>query len=404
MVIREMEIKNKKGFTLVEALIFSLIVVIVVVTFYRTFASGANVLRDAKARISASQVANEQFEILRNVAYENLESTEDGPIKNNKTIDRSSVSFNVVTNITYSNDDYDNPDQNDPSSDLKDGDYKHVEVIVSWLSGGETKKITMYSHIAPPGTEELYNGGILSINIISSAGIPVEGARVEIRDADTDALLHTTDTLDNGKVYLPGYAIGNNKYKIIVRKNGYYPVDTMPPYPVNSYEPIDLHGSVTLAGISSKTIYFDLAASLQLRTVDPLGNSIGNIDFSLEGGRILGNTGPVYSYVKTNHSSDAAGSFIFSDESFGEYTFEYLTSTNNDGYKFWKVEPSFGLKSTIFTANPGVVTDVNAILVPKDTPALFLRVVDYTDIPATMPPTPISDATVTVENESLSYE
>lgn len=398
--------KSKSGFTLVEALIFSLIVVIVVMTFYRTFASGAKVLRDARARISASQVANEKFEVLRNVAYENLTTDEnvDPHIDRDSDVERSGISFKVHTEISYVNDEFDNPG-GVKEDDTRPNDYKQIEVIVSWMSAGETKKVTMYSYIAPPGTEELYNGGILSIEIRQTNGTPVGGAMVEVRNAATNALLYgPTATLADGKVYLIGYAPGDKAYKVIVRKNGYYPVDTMPPLGQSSYDPVDEHGSVVLAAIQPMTIIFDPVSSIQLKTQDPLGNSIGNIDFFLEGGRKLGDTVPgalpVYSYVKDDHQTDASGMFTLTNESSGKYIFEYPNpaTINNQEYDFWKVVPFFATSRTDFFATAASATNIDVILLPKNMPSLFLKVADEVD------GTPISEATVTVKNESLSYE
>lgn len=393
--------KNKKsGFTLVEVLVFSLIVVIVVLTFYRTFASGAKVLRDARARMTASQVANEQFEILRNIPYEKLLNVNSGgAIQHSQELIKSGIAFTVVTDIAYNDDVYDDVAT---GTDLRPQDYKQVSVTVSWKSSGETKKIILYSQFAPPGTEELYNGGILSVDIRQSDGTPVNGATVEVSNINTGQVLNTEETLADGKVYLIGYVPEDKKYKITVRKNGYYPVDTMPPYTgiANTYDPVDVHASVVLAGIWQKTIIFDPLASLSLRTEDPLGNSVGDIDFSLEGGRKMGDLAGAsfYSFVKSLHNTNSSGNYTFSNESPGKYMFEYGTSANNSNYEFWKMQPFYENVKTNFFVNPNAVTDVKAIVVPKNVPSIFLKVVDKVDL------TPLSDATVTVKNESLAYD
>ena len=60
----------KKGFTLVEAMVFLFIFSVTVVTFYRTFASGTKAISNVKSRIVATALANEKMEIVRNLDYE----------------------------------------------------------------------------------------------------------------------------------------------------------------------------------------------------------------------------------------------------------------------------------------------------------------------------------------------
>ncbi|EKE25430.1 MAG: hypothetical protein ACD_5C00165G0001, partial [uncultured bacterium] len=403
-------IKNKKaGFSLVEVLIFSLIVVIVVVTFYKTIASGAVVLRDAKARIAATQVANEVFETLRNVPYDDLIADADGPIFTSKEITSSGIKFTVKTDISYIDDVYDSTGEVG-GTDLKPTDYRNIQVIISWKSSGTEKSIKMHTHIAPPGTEELYNGGILDIGVRRSDGVtPIDNARVQVFRAADNYLVHDYSTLSTGRAYFPGTDVGN--YKVVVTKGGYDTVETMIPFNGGSqpYYPSYENPTVTLAGITHMNIYIDPLASLQLKTEDPIGNSIGNIDFSLEGGRVLGSyTENYYSFQKSNHNTDSSGEFTFSNQSSGIYYFDYLDTPNNDDYLFWKTHPLKDPTTTNnFFVNAGETTDVKAILIPKNLPSLFLRVVDEVeanpDPEVSTDPTPFSEAKVTVSNESLAY-
>lgn len=388
------KIKNKKGFSLVEAIIFSLIVVIVITTFYRTFASGSKVLRDARAKIAASQVANERLETLRNIPYDDLIDT---IIPNQIFVTKSNINFEVITDIKFINDSYDNIN----GSDLKENDYKLVRIDVIWKSSGNDKKVSVYTNIAPPGTEELYTGGILDIHISHSNGMPVDGATVQVIDTETNTIKNTETTSTNGEVYLMAYDQKDCKYKITVRKSGYYDVDTMPCYSglANTYYPVDVHASVVNENIWSKSITFDWLASLQVETEDPLGNNIGNIDFSLEGGRKLGDIDGVsyYSLAKGPHSTNALGLYTLENESAGNYFFEFSDSLNNANYKFWKMQPLVDINPSKFYVNPNAITEVKAVLISKNIPSLFIKVEDNLDH------TPISEAQVKVENEMLGY-
>lgn len=401
MDLNKIKIKNNKGFSLVEVLIFSLIVVIVVVIFYKTFASGSKVLRDARARTAAAQVANEKFETMRNLPYGDLVAPSE-TVEND--FERSSIKFKVETDINYANDPYDDPVS--PASDEKPHDYKHIRVSVSWMNSGEEKNITMYTHIAPPGTEELYDGGILNIEIRDTDEFPVKGAEVRVEYLE-DGTVSTFTTGDNGKVYLIGYTAGDEDYYITVQKNNYYPVATLPPLgpsPDGSpFDPVDENATVVENGITSMTIHLEELASMQFKTIDPFGIAVGNIDFSLEGGRKIGDLAGVnvYSHTKTNESSNVSGEFVLSGDSPGNYIYEYLTTgTNNANYEFWKLDPApiFGMPANSFYLAPGITSSVNMILISKTVPSLFLTVLDKVDS------TPIADAIVRVTNVGLAYD
>ncbi|EKD58252.1 MAG: hypothetical protein ACD_56C00165G0007 [uncultured bacterium] len=397
MELKKIKIRNKKGFSLVEALIFSLIAVIVVVVFYKTFANGAKVLRDSRARIAASQVANERMEVVRNVPYENLTTDPDDGwhIEEFETLTRSKIVFDVQTEITYVDDDYDND-----AEDQRPNDYKQIKVYVKWKSEGLDKVIEVISFVAPPGSEELLDGGVLEIDIHQSDGQPVDNANVVVRKASDGTSLFSDQTMSNGLIKLIGYDTGDAIYEVSVDRSNYYPVKTMHPIddPSGIIPSDDVHATVW-TGRWNKTIVFDKLASFNLKTMDPFGNAIGNIDFEIEGGRNLGtykDTGlTAYSYEKMEHASNVSGEFSLSGESPGKYIFNYLTTTNNDNYLFWKIEPYYNATRNIFDVAPGQTSNFTIKLLDESFPAIFLKVDDGV--------TPISDVIVELKSDSLSY-
>ncbi len=400
--------KTKSGFTLIEAMIFILIFTIIAVSFYRTLSGGMLVLGDSRARIAATQLANEKIETLRNLAYENIDTAEDNPdseVLMTQDVTRGGNEFKVDTDIRYVDDIFDNIDP-----DARPNDYKQIRITVRW-GVGYNKNITMYTHLAPPGTEELYNGGILSLEIRQTDGQVVSGARVKIVDIETGITKYDNVTESDGKIYLIGLTPKNYKYKITVTKDGYYGVETMPPFDQTPYKPSDEHASVVLAEISPKTIFLDHVSALQLKAQDPTGVAISGADFALEGGREFGDTianldaipqvfsVPVYSYPKSDHSFNVTGEFGFENESPGIYNFFWDPAAgSNANYEFWKIYPMYGTYETKFIVNPGSLNNIAAILLPKDKPSLFVTVVDETDN------TPISDAKVIIKNTALAYE
>lgn len=213
--------------------------------------------------------------------------------------------------------------------------------------------------------------------------------------------IYNRDTGSDGKAYLIGLTPGDKIYRVSVTKNGYENVTTMAPYPTSAYDPVDEHGSVVLAGIWPQTLIFDQFANTHLRAVDPLGNQIGDISFSIEGGRKLGDAVgpvPVFSYTRTDHTTNSSGEFDLATHSPGMFIFQYPDTGNNANYKFWKVNPVFAGDATRYYANPGVDNTVGIVLLPKSTPSLFVTAVDKID------GTPISGANVEVKNDPLAYD
>ena len=63
-------IKNKEGgFTLVEAIIGAAIFMILAMSVYQAYTVTMDVVRLSRVKITATALANEQFEIMRNLPY-----------------------------------------------------------------------------------------------------------------------------------------------------------------------------------------------------------------------------------------------------------------------------------------------------------------------------------------------
>lgn len=399
-----LKVSTVPGFTLIEALTLLFVFSLITLTFYSVMSVGTRYIQDSKNRLAALAVVNEKMEIVRNLKYDDIGTVGAGTgnLAEDEDVVENGKTFHVNTVVGMANDSYDGV----YPADVVPGDYKRVIITVSWGSGGPgSNSVNLVSRFVPPGLEVATAGdGILSINIFSDqpGGTGIFGSSVHIVNSETG--LDTNQTTDSsGNVILIGPLIQDSiqKYEITVAKNGYETVATMPPYPTTSYNPTDVHASVVVGGINIANIVQNKLTDLELNTVNYLETPIGNIDFHLEGGRLLGigTTAPftsVYNF-DTNGSTDAGGEKNFSDISPGQYEFSLTASAA--GYEIIGTDPVFpyklpdtGGKIYLISTQSDTPLDLKIKLADKSATSLLVSVLKNED------DSPISGAVVKLTN------
>lgn len=400
-MLKARKIKIKKSFTLIESLVFLFIFSLAVLTFYKAMTDGMTSIIDAKSRLGAVALANERMEIIRNLSYDQIGTQggiPNGNIPQGETgIIKSGISFNIHTSVVYIDDDTDDIAVALGGSDTRPDDYKRVTVSVSWGDGGASRTADLTSFFSPPGIEEVFTGGILSIKVVDNTLIQgIAGLSVHIVNNDVSPSINTTETTDaDGKVVLLNYPISDS-YSLEISKSGYYTVQTYESD--SSMIARELPASVLSGAINPRTLITDVVSTINLVTEDPLGNSIPNISFDLKGGKQIGDTvaspsEPVYDFNETGQSSGSSGEKTFSNRIFGSYFFTFTNPT--DDYEFLKMDPSVTTRDK-FGILPGN-NDIAAIFMDKNVNSLLVTVSDSTD------GTLINGATVELKNTALSY-
>ena len=322
--------ENKKGFTLIEALVLVFIFSLITLTFFQVITLGTRYIIFSKNRLGAVALANEKMEIARNLNYDDVGvygGTCAGAIPQDEDIEENGRTYHVHTLATYIDDPFDGTLGGSPN-DENYKDYKLVKVTVSWDNGGnDAGSVYLLSRFVPPGLEAATSGdGILSINVISDqdGGVGVSGSTVRIVNSDL-GLDETRQTDESGNVMLVGATESVNRYKIYISKSGYETIETYPPFPDTDYNPTDVHASVLEGELNVVDIVQNKTADLKVSTVDYLGNSIDNIDFDLVGGRKLGTEiefpyNPIYNF-DISDQTNSSGEKQYSDISPGWYSF-----------------------------------------------------------------------------------
>jgi hypothetical protein len=389
--------RKMKGMTIIEGLILLAIFIIVATAFYEGFILGTNHILNVKKRLLAVGIANEKMEILRSLPYDEVAVSgglPSGAIDPDELVVTSGNQFHILTAISY----FDDPDDGTlaMSTDSIPNDYKSAVIRVLW--GGETaaETVILRSFFVPSGIETTAGGGILSVNVIDANGIPVQDASVRIQNSFVAPAVDTTlVTGANGNAALVGAKASSQKYIITVSKSGYETVTTLPPYPITAFYPNDVHMTAINDAFTTGIIISSLLADLHIEARDPLGVPVPNVNFDLEGGRVIGTTtglAPVYGYSESL-VTDSSGNEDITDASPGAY---YL-NLNEASYTFWKADyGSNNAANQIVLAPSGNLT-ATVIIINENSPGYFVQVLDKSN------GNPVEGGVVKFENTGLGY-
>lgn len=208
---------KNSGLTLVEVLVGAAILLIIFVSIFTVVRLGIRLTAQAKARFTATALANQKLEIARNLPYNQVGTVGGipaGSILETETVIRNKISYTIKTTAIYIDDPFDNlfPD------DSLAWDYKRIKVKVSWSDflGGQ---IFLQTDIAPRGIETTGGGGIISILVFDANGQPIPQADIHI---ENNAVLPPIDvsyqTDNQGRLFVPAAPACNDCYKITTTK------------------------------------------------------------------------------------------------------------------------------------------------------------------------------------------
>ena len=392
-----MSATSYKAFTLIEALVLLFIFSVISITFLQVYATGTRLIIESKNRLGATALANQKLEIVQSLDYDNIGTVSGvpaGDIPEYETVSVNTTQYEVHTFVQYRDDAFDGTVNGSPA-DAIPNDYKRIKISVAWGSKGIDQTVSLITDVAPDGVETSAGGGVLSINILDAAGMGVSGASVHI--VNTSASVDLTAPTDaTGNVTLPGTPAGVQNYVLTVSKSGYYGVQTYPPLPPSTYNPVDEHASVVAGVLNQKSLVMDQYADLTIHSKDPFGTDVPSISFGMIGGKILGTdpvtSEPVYEYNQSL-STNASGSLDIAGQSYGQYT---LTASDTR-YVLYKLSPE-NVTYNIFDALAGQATIIDMILLDTQIGSVKAVVTNAADNTA------VAGASVHLTNTLLSYD
>jgi len=376
------------GFTLIEVLIGTAVFLLVSIAIYGAFSSLFQMASANQTRVIGTELAVEQFEIIRNMPYANIgivNGIPNGSLPNSKDVVRGGITFNVNYTIRDIDLPFDGIFASTTNNDLSPADNKFVEIAVTCPICKGFQPVVITGQIAPKNLENTSLNGALFISAIDANGNPVQGALVKIAYTATTSPIIINDTTNNsGVLQVVNVPPAFNAYNISVTKSGYSSDQT---YTASSSNPTPnkLPATVAAQQLTQDNFSIDKLSTMIVQSVTPMCVPVPNFQFNLTGSKTIGVNVPKYS---KNLTTGGSGILNLSSMEWDSYT---VNPTDNS-YDLFGVNPLNQI-----ALSPNSTQSIQLIVLPKNTPSLLVTVKDN----ATS--LPISDATVRLTGPS-SYD
>jgi prepilin-type N-terminal cleavage/methylation domain-containing protein len=373
---------RSKAFTLVEVLVGAAVFLIVALSAYNAYVALFQLINLSQYKILAVNLANEQFEIARNMPYVDVGivgGIPKGKLSHIQSLVRGGVTFTVTTTVRNLDLPFDGTIGGSPN-DLSPADNKLVDITVSCGGCKNMKPISLTGQVAPKNLETESSNGALFIRVFDANGQPVQGASVHIVNVATTTSIVIDDVTDaTGMLQIVDVPPGDNAYRIVVAKSGYSTDRTYLVGAVDNPTPSKPDATVLLQQVTQVSFAIDRLSTLTVLSVTPTCAVVPNFDFALVGSKQLGTNVPKFSQ---NMVTDSSGSLVLSN------IMEWDTYTIIPTDTVYDISGLNPLNPVTINANS--LQQVQIISIPRDPRSLLITVKDS----ATQ--LPISDSVVTV--------
>lgn len=380
--------KNNKGFTLVETLVGVAVFVVVATATYQAYVSLFQLINLNQTKIVALNLANEQFEIIRNLPYSSVGipgGIPNGVIPHEQAVTRSNIQFVVTTTIRNVDLPFDGQIGSTTKPDLSPADNKSVDVDIDCASCKNFKTVSLSTRVAPKNLETSSTNGALLIKVFDSNGVPVSGADVHIVNSMATSTIVIDDVTDvDGILTVVDAPPGVNAYKITVSKAGYSTDRTYTPGVGGNTTPTKPDATVIIQQLTQVSFSIDKLSTLSFNSVTPACTVVPSMDFSLKGEKMIGSD--IYKFFQ-NLSTNGSGTLSSTTMEWDSYTVNGI----DGAYDIIGINP---LNPII--VGPDVNQSVSLIVQPKNPRTLLVTVKDAST------QLPITGATVDVTYNSYN--
>jgi hypothetical protein len=315
-------LKNIMGFGLIETLVGTAIFILIAVSTYQVFGILMESVALSRTKIAAGSLANEQFEIIRNLPYLDVGivgGIPSGKIQRNQTLIRDNYSFFVKTTIRSIDDIFDGTIEGDPS-DLSPADYKLIDLDISCPSCKKLGNLNFSTIVAPKDLETASTNGALFMRVFDFAGLPIQGVNIHLENNQNTPNITIDETTDNdGWLKIVDAIPGIEAYSITASKNGY---STDKTYATNSEAgptPIKLDATVVVKQVTQLSFSIDKLSSLIVSTINPSCEKLPDTNFSLVGTKLIG-TPSVLKYEEHSFTTNNTGDLTISNLEWDSYS------------------------------------------------------------------------------------
>ena len=375
---------SQKGFTLIESLVGVAVFMIIAVSVYQAYAAVMNASRLSRLKITATALASEQLEIVRNLPYADVGvvgSIPNGKIPHIQNLVRDNTKFVIKTTIRNIDDPFDGTIGGFPN-DLSPADYKLAELEISCPSCKNFTALNFATQVGPRALETASTNGALFVQVFDASGRPVSSANVHIENNRAFPAIVINDTTNNsGLLQIVDAPPGVEAYEITVSKSGYSSDQTYTTGAPGNPNPTKPHATVALQQLTQISFAIDKTSTLNVSSVSDTCSPVPSIDFSLSGSKLIGINPDVLKY-NASHITNGSGGKIISGLEWDTYNL----NLTDGAYDLAGAIPLLPL-----VLNPNTNQDFKLIVAPKNPRSVLITVKDAST------QLPLSNATVRLE-------
>lgn len=362
------------GFTLVEAIVGIGVFLVIAMASYQAYVSLFFLINRNQYKIAAINLANEQFEIIRNLSYADVGipgGIPNGKVPHVQNITRSGVNFVVTATIRNIDLPFDGQIGSSTKNDLSPADNKGVDIDVDCPNCRGFTTVSLTTTVAPKNLETASTNGAMLIKVFDSNGVAVPDAAVHITNASSTITID--DVTDNdGYLEVVDAPPGTNAYRITVTKSGYSTDRTYPLGGSGNPNPTLPDATVIVQQLTQISFSIDKLSKFVFSSVTPDCVAVPSMDFSLKGGKTIGAGVQKYSQ---NLVTDGAGSYTNSSMEWDSYTVTGIDGT----YDIVGINPLNPISLAADTTQ-----NVSLIVQPKNAKSLLVTIKDSaTQLPVT---------------------
>ncbi|MFA7216491.1 MAG: prepilin-type N-terminal cleavage/methylation domain-containing protein [Candidatus Paceibacterota bacterium] len=360
--------KNKKGFTLVELIVGVAVFLVIIVSVYSSYISIFDVVRASEAKIVATDLVNEQFEIIRNLSYSDVGvsgSIPTGILTYSQNLKRGDYNFSVLTTVRNVDDPFDGTFGGSPN-DLSPADYKLVEIEVDCSLCKNFTPIAVTTRVSPKNLETASTNGALFIKVFDAYGNPIQGALVHIENNLINPPISIDDVTNNqGLLQIVDAPPGAEAYEVTVTKAG-YSTDKTYPTSIPNPNPTKPYATVLVGQVTQVSFVIDRLSTINVYSKTNTCSDVSNVGFSVLGSKLIGTSPDIIKY-SYNGQTNSSGLNSLNNIEWDTYSI-LLNDSNYDLIGYNPIAP--------LLIEPNSTTDLSLIVEPKDPKTLLVIVKD----------------------------
>jgi len=377
--------RKQKGFTLIETLIGVTIFLVISIAVWQGFTQTLNAVGVLRTKNIVTTLANEMFEVVRNMPYEDVgivDGLPAGKIPKTQLKVKDGREFLITASVVNVDDPFDGTiggSPNDPSP----ADNKIVEFLIE-CSCDDIDPLTVTSKVAPRNLESTGTNGALFVQVIDANGDPIQGADVTIENNSSDPYILVQETTNNdGMFQLVDAPPGIETYEITAKKDGYTTDKTYTAGAAGNPVPNKPHSNVSQGLVTQVSFSIDEESSVNFNTKRNNCSAAGGVDFDFYGEKTIGEN--VLKYTRSL-ITNSTGSTSLTDVEWDTYHLDITDSS----FFFAGSNPFVPL-----AVNPGASQNLDILVESKDPNALLVKVIDGNE------GIPVADAVVTLSENSF---